>query len=154
MGVLRPKISPLVQSGDMSHPTKRIIGDIMAESTARIMLIVSIILLYISTDALEVVSSFFGSDAGVGSLGVFHAIQKLAASAYSIDSYDIVALLVRASCVSICIFQKNPPRAMSERIEYVRMRLRYIGGTIMNIASLDHNLYFFANIRDFFLLFR
>lgn len=55
-------------------------------------------------------------------------------------------LLVWVSCVSICIFPKNPNRATSERIEYVRICLRYIDGTIMNIASLDHNLYFFANI--------
>ncbi len=88
-------MSPLVQSGDMSHPTKRIIGDIIAESTARAILIVPIISLYNFTVAAEDV--FFSSGAQV--LGVISKvfINPVAGSfdAYVVfHSYDIPILLV------------------------------------------------------------
>ncbi len=135
---LSAKTSPLVQSGDMSHPANMIIGDIIIDRTQRNILRLFMRLLYMSTVAVE------GVD-GLAEL-LTHWCWAYVDAYVVLHSYDIAIFLVRISWLSICILPKNPKRAMSQKIEYVRICLRYIDGTIMNIASLDHNLYFFANI--------
>jgi len=61
IGSLRLKRSPLVQSGDISHPTKSTIGVIIADNAYKTILRVVIILLYASTVFVDASSFFAGS---------------------------------------------------------------------------------------------
>ena len=65
IGVLSPKRSPLVQSGDMSHHANMIAGEMMAVIIPSIILSPSIRLLYIFVASVDVVSFLAGSAAGV-----------------------------------------------------------------------------------------
>ena len=56
IGVLRPNRSPLVQSGDMSHPAKSIAGDTTTVITQRRILSVSIAPLYIFVASVGVIA--------------------------------------------------------------------------------------------------
>lgn len=59
IGVLRPNRSPLVQSGDISHPAKSIAGDTTTVTTQSNIFRVSIAVLYIFAASLGVIGQAF-----------------------------------------------------------------------------------------------
>ncbi len=134
MGTLSQKRSPLVQSGDRSHPAKIMAGDTMTVSTQSIAFTACIA----SLSHLFCSSLFFGVNA-VGVVGALAPLLSPQRSAYDWFTFR----------VPVSILTKYPPIATRKRRVDVMMFFIRLD-IYLYIEVLDHNCIFFANIHRVF----
>ena len=125
----RPKRSPLVQSGDMSHPASIIAGETIIVTTASAILSHATSLLYIS---------FTSVDCGVLFAVYTSFCDSISLLAYITDALNVISLFTKF----IFGLTKNPP--IATRVS--KQDVRIFWNMIKLIRLLDHKFMKFANI--------